>query len=72
MANKVITYQIEEAKIIIDRNKCISCGLCAELAPKTFELDDEMISTVKEKPHDTLAKIKEAASSCATQAITVE
>lgn len=73
MADKVKTYQAGDLKIIIDRANCISCGLCAELAPKTFEMDDQMISIVKSKgPYDTVAKIKEAAQSCATEAITIK
>lgn len=60
------------AKIKVDRKLCISCGLCAEIAPKTFELDKDMISIVKAEPYDSLDKIKEAVSSCATGAITIE
>lgn len=58
--------------IKVDRKLCISCGLCAEIAPKTFELDRDMISVVKPEPHDSLDKIKEAVSSCATGAIILE
>lgn len=60
------------AKIKVDRKLCISCGLCCELAPKTFELDKDMISVVKAEPHDSIDKIKDAVSSCATGAITIE
>lgn len=73
MAAKKITYQVDTVKITIDRSGCISCGLCTEIAPKTFELDKEMICVVKKNgPYDTLEKIKEAASSCAVGAIVLE
>lgn len=73
MADKVKTYLIGNIKITIDRTACISCGLCSELAPKTFELDKDMICVIKSKePFDNLSKIKEAVDSCATQALTVE
>ncbi len=59
--------------IKIDRKKCISCGLCESLAPKTFKLDKNLKSIVKEKgPYDLPAKIKEAVQNCAVGAITVE
>ncbi len=73
MADKLKTYQVGNIKITIDRSKCISCGLCSEIAPKTFELDDKMICIVKsEGPYDNLNKIKEAIESCAVQALTEE
>ena len=59
--------------IKIDRKKCISCGLCASLAPKTFKMDKDLKSCVRESgPYDSPAKIKEAAQNCAVGAITVE
>lgn len=73
MADKIKTYLAGNIKITVDRTKCISCGLCLELAPKTFELDNKMICVVKsEGPYDNLNKIKEAVDSCATEAIKVE
>lgn len=26
---------------VVDREKCIGCGLCVSLCPDTFELDDD-------------------------------
>lgn len=72
MADKNRTYQVGDIKITVDRSKCISCGLCTELAPKTFELDKDMICVVKSKePFDKPDKIKEAVESCATEALTI-
>lgn len=72
MADKIKTYQAGDIKITVDLTKCISCGLCAGIAPKTFELDDEMTCVVKSKgPFDNQNKIKEAVESCATAALTV-
>lgn len=68
-------YQVGKLKITIDRSKCISCGTCTALAPKTLELDDDLIAVVKEKngtPYDSEKTIKELPDSCAGGAITVE
>ena len=34
----------------VDRDACISCGLCESICPDVFELDDENISVVKVDP----------------------
>lgn len=60
-------------QIKVDRQKCISCGLCVSLAPKTFKMDKDLKSVVNENgPYDTPDKINEAARNCAVEAITVE
>jgi ferredoxin len=54
-------------KIKIDREKCIGCGLCPSLCPKTFEMDDNK-AKVKKQP-DKITCEKEAADSCPVEAI---
>jgi len=52
-------------KILINQEKCAACGLCAVIAPETFELDPASgLSSVKNPTGDTLDKIKQAAESC--------
>lgn len=53
--------------IKIDREKCIGCGLCASLCPEVFEMDDNMKAKVKSKKN--LPCVKDAISSCPTEAI---
>lgn len=58
--------------ICIDEAKCISCGVCAEIAPNTFELrKKDMICEVKESSVDNLDIINEAIESCTMGAITI-
>ncbi len=61
-------------KAIVDRDACISCGLCASVCPEVFELDDEDISTVIEDPIESENEdcAREAEDSCPTDAIHLE
>lgn len=61
----------DNIKITINRKKCISCGLCTTIAPKTFEQGEDLIATVKKEPWDKPKKIIDAAKSCPVKAITV-
>lgn len=66
-----VSYQTENYTIEIDRDACIGCGTCEALAPKTFKLDKDLKSTVLENSTDSAKTLKEAAESCAVEAITV-
>lgn len=54
---------------VVDKEKCIGCGTCVALAPKTFKLDDEGKAEVVESPGDDEEKIREAVESCPVEAI---
>ncbi|MDW5298962.1 MAG: ferredoxin [Sedimentibacter sp.] len=61
-------------KAIVDRDACISCGLCESICPGVFKLDDENISTVIVDPvpeefEDCAVESKET---CPTNAIIIE
>lgn len=56
-------------KIKIDKEKCIGCGTCAVIAPKSFKLGDDGKAEGIEPPGDEKEKIKEAVDSCPTSAI---
>lgn len=62
----------KEPVIKINRKACLSCGTCAVLAPKTFELDKKMICKTKDGPLDDLKIIKNTADNCPVGAITIE
>ncbi len=32
--------------IEVNKNKCIGCGLCASMCPKTFKMNDDNVSQV--------------------------
>ena len=61
-----------EAKV--DRDACIGCGLCAEICPEVFEMDDEQIAIVIENPvpQDAEDEALDAEEQCPTDAISIE
>jgi len=61
-------------KAYVDREKCISCGLCESLCPDVFELDEESISVVivDEIPADSESCAIDAQEQCPTEAISVD
>ena len=58
--------------IKLDQEKCIGCGVCVALAPKTYRFNDTGKAEVFDQTGDDPDTIKSAASSCPVQAITVE
>jgi ferredoxin len=56
-------------KILIDKNKCIGCGLCSAFDPKTFKLGKNGKAEIVNQKRDSDGKIKEAIGSCPTGAI---
>lgn len=56
-------------RVEVKRDLCIGAATCVTVAPKTFEMDDEMKAIVKEKLGDDADIILEAARVCPTLAI---
>lgn len=60
-------------KVVIDKDKCIGCGTCPVLAPKSFRMTpDGSKAEVIEPPGDPEATINDAIASCPTAAISWE
>ena len=60
-------------KIKYDRSKCIGAGNCVQIAPETWELDDDGLAKPKitEFEEKDLDKNVKAAKSCPTHAIEI-
>ena len=60
-------------KVNVNEN-CIGCGYCVSSCPKYFEFNDEGYSkAIKEEiDNEDLAEVKEVASGCPVEAITIE
>lgn len=58
----------------LDRDGCISCGLCAETCPEVFRMADDGIAEVwqEEVPKDVEDRALECQEICTVSVITVE
>lgn len=60
-------------KATVDKDTCIGCGLCQQICPEVFRMeDDKAVVYVDIVPKDAVDKAKEAANQCPVAAITVE
>lgn len=61
-------------KAVVDKNLCIGCGLCANICPEVFSMDDDGLAVaIDQEIDDSLIDLaKEAEESCPVDAITVE
>ncbi len=61
-------------KANVDQETCIGCGLCADICPAVFEMNDDDIAVVKvdSVPADAEDACREAAESCPVDAIAIK
>ena len=58
------------AKITVDEDTCIGCGLCASICPQAFEMGDDNKAKVKGDSCEG-QDINDVASQCPVEAIKV-
>jgi ferredoxin len=60
-------------EVSVNRNKCCGYGLCAEICPEVFELDDMGFALVTGAavPQALAGRAREAAETCPEEAITI-
>ncbi len=61
-------------KAIVDVETCTGCGLCVDVCPEVFELNEESIAKVIADPVPPEAEdtCRDAAESCPVDAISIE
>lgn len=61
-------------KIIVDRSRCSSIGLCEATAPDIFEVraDGAMHIVVDDIPEDRRPDLEAACENCPTRALSIE
>ncbi|MGE5542465.1 MAG: ferredoxin [Bacillota bacterium] len=57
---------------MVDKDLCISCGLCPEICPGVFEIGETEKARVKDDADYSEGCAREAADSCPVGAIAVE
>ncbi|MCI5578994.1 MAG: ferredoxin [Oscillospiraceae bacterium] len=56
-------------EVYVDRDGCIGCGVCAQICPDVFQLDEEGLSEVIAKPDGFEDQVNEAAGACPVEVI---
>ena len=61
-------------KAVAERSACCGYGICAEICPTVFKLDDNGFVTVEvsEVPANLESQAREAAAACPQSALTIE
>lgn len=60
-------------KTKIDVNLCTGCGLCVDICPEVFAMDDSVAKViVEEVPEKVFNTCREAADNCPVEAILIE
>ncbi len=54
---------------VVDQDTCTGCGLCPDIAPDTFALNDDGVAEVIDPQGDDEDTIQEAIDSCPVSAI---
>jgi len=59
-------------KANIDKSGCIGCGLCADICPGVFCMEDGTARVCGEVTADNEKEVNEAADSCPVSVITID
>ena len=59
-------------KAVVDQEKCIGCGLCAQVAPDIYEMQgDKAVTKIDEIPGEKVEEATNGAEQCPVDAIVV-
>ena len=61
-------------KVVVDRTKCSSIGLCEATAPDIFEIgaDGSLTILIDDISEDRRTDLEQASENCPTQALSIE
>lgn len=64
-----LTKIIMSKEVVVNEETCIGCGLCVQLCPKVFAMQDDGKSKTVDSAGDEEANIQGAIDACPVQAI---
>ena len=59
-------------KIVVDKVKCIGCGMCVGTDPEHFQFEDDGLSNAISQDNTETEALAQAIDACPTGAISVE
>ena len=60
-------------KVRVDADLCTGCGLCVDICPEVFEIQDDIsVVLVDDAPDEQAEAVGEAVEACPVEAIRVE
>ena len=61
-------------RIVVDRSKCASIGMCESIAPDIFEIGPDGVLNILavDVPEARRAEVEQACEDCPTQALSIE
>lgn len=59
-------------KVVVDREGCIGCGVCAEVCPEVFRIAGDGLSEVIASPDGHEDAVEEAAENCPVEVIHID
>ncbi|MDR3265415.1 MAG: ferredoxin [Synergistaceae bacterium] len=59
-------------KIVVDQRKCIGCGVCSQVCPEVFRVNETTSVAEVMAPDRDVPCVREAESSCPVSCIRIE